>query len=63
MDFGGFNWTLLTIVGAIVLAVVIAWAALRNRTSRPTADKTEEATRQVYEEEERAHHGESDDVP
>jgi hypothetical protein len=63
MDFGGFNWSLLTIVGAIVLAVVIAWAALRNRSSRAEIDRSEQATHRVYEEEERAHHGESDNVP
>ena len=28
MDFAGFNWTLLTIVGPLILAVVILWAAL-----------------------------------
>ena len=33
MDAGGFNWTLITIVGAAVLAIVIAWVALRNRRS------------------------------
>jgi hypothetical protein len=63
MDLGGFNWSLLTIVGAIVLALVIAWAALRNRSSRREVERSEEATRRVYEEEERAHHGESDNVP
>jgi len=63
MDSGGFNWTLITIVGAIVLAVVIAWAALRNRSSRSEIERSEEATRRVYEEEERVHHGESDNVP
>ena len=63
MDEGGFQWTLLTIVGVVVLAVVIAWAALRNRTSRQDTEKTEEATRRVYEEEEREHRGEADDVP
>jgi hypothetical protein len=63
MDEGGFNWTLITIVGAIVLAAVIAWAALRKRASRSTVEHSEEATRKVYEEEERAHHGEGDDVP
>jgi len=63
MDSGGFNWTLITIVGAIALAVVIALAALRNRASRSTVEHSEEATREVYEEEERAHRGESDDVP
>ena len=63
MDFGGFNWALMTIVGALVLAAVIAWAAMRNRTSQPRNEDTEAATRRVYEEEEREHHGESDDVP
>ena len=63
MDFGGFNWTLMTIVGVLVLAGVIIWAAMRNRSSRPQVEDTEEATRRVYEEEEREHHGESDNVP
>lgn len=63
MDLGGFNWTLITIVGAAVLAAIIAWAALRNRSSRPRAEDSEEATRRLYEEEEREHHGESDNVP
>jgi hypothetical protein len=63
MDFAGFNWALMTIVGAIVLAAVMLWAAMRNRSSRPRDEDTEEATRRVYEEEEREHHGESDDVP
>ena len=63
MDFAGFNWALMTIVGVIVLAAVMLWAAMRNRSSRPRDEDTEEATRRVYDEEEREHHGESDDVP
>ena len=63
MDAAGVNWTLITIVGAAVLAIVIAWAALRNRGTGRTGADTEAATRRVYEEEEREHHGESDDVP
>ena len=63
MDLGGFNWTLITIVGAALLAVVIAWAAIRNRSSRGRVEDSEEATRRLYEEEEREHHGESDNVP
>jgi hypothetical protein len=63
MDFGGFNWALMTIVGVIVLGAVMLWAAMRNRSSRPRVDDTEAATRRVYEEEEREHHGESDNVP
>lgn len=63
MDFGGFNWALMTIVGAVVLAAVIVWAMLRNRSPRRDAADTEAATRRVYEEEEREHRGESDGVP
>jgi len=63
MDSGGLNWTLMTVVGVIVLGAVIAWAALRNRGSGARVEETEEATRRVYEEEEREHHGESDNVP
>ncbi|MGQ0588811.1 MAG: hypothetical protein ACT4N8_04665 [Sphingosinicella sp.] len=62
MDLAGLNWTLITIVGAVVLAALIAFAALRNRADGDTSG-TEEATRRVYEEEEREHHGESDNVP
>ena len=63
MDSGGLNWTLMTIVGVIVLGAAIVWAALRNRGSGERVEETEEATRRVYEEEEREHHGESDNVP
>jgi len=53
MDSGGFNWTLLTIVGPAILAVVILWALLRNRgASRSERDRTEDATHRLYEQEE-----------
>ena len=63
MDAGGFNWTLLTIVGPLVLLLVIAWAVLRSRRSGRSDADTEAGTRRVYEEEEREHRGESDNVP
>ncbi len=63
MDLGGFNWSLITIVGASILAIVIAVAALRNRSSSEKIEESERATHRNYDEEERAHHGESDDVP
>lgn len=63
MDMGGFSWTLLTIVGPIILLLVIAWALLRNRRSGAADVDSEEATRRVYEEEDRAHRHESDNVP
>ena len=53
MDFGGLNWSMLTIIGAAVLAVVIAFAALRNRSSRQRIRESEEATRRAYDAEER----------
>ena len=62
MDFAGFNWTLI-LVGVLVLAVAIFWAMRRNRTPPSRVEDSEEATRRVYEEEDRAHRGESDDVP
>lgn len=63
MDLGGFNLILLTIVGALVLAAVIAWAALRNRRSRNIDEQSERATHRLYEEEDKAHQGEGNDVP
>jgi hypothetical protein len=52
MDAGGFDWTLLTIVGPALLAVVILWAVLKNRASRGERARTEEATHRLYEQEE-----------
>ncbi len=64
MDFGGFNWSLLTIIGPLALLLVIAWAVLRNRRGpRQTGVDSEAATRRVYEEEDREHRHESDNVP
>lgn len=63
MDLGGLSWTMMTVVGVLVLAAVILWAALRNRSPRSRNEDTEEATRRLYDEEEREHHGESDYVP
>jgi hypothetical protein len=61
MDLGGFNWTLLTIIGPLILAVVIIVAVLRNRVSSDVADKSERATRDLYREEDRAHRDDDDE--
>jgi hypothetical protein len=63
MDMGGFNWALMTVVGGFLLGAVILWAALRNRTSRATREESERATHRLYQEEDRAHRGEGDNVP
>lgn len=55
MDFAGLNWVTITVIGATVLLVVIAYAALRNRVSRDTEARSEAATRELYKEEDRAH--------
>jgi hypothetical protein len=55
MDAGGGSWGIINIVGPLLLAAVLLWALLRNRgASRREIDKTEEATREIYREEEEA---------
>jgi len=64
MDAGGFDWTLLTIVGPALLAIVILWALLRNRgTSRAARERTEDATHRLYEQEEAQRRSDSDKGP
>ncbi len=60
MSFSGFNWSLLTVIGPLLLIAAIAWAVLRNRTSKQSMDMTEQATRDLYKEEDRAHKGDGD---
>ena len=52
MDLGGGNWAILNIVGPLLLAAVLLWALLRNRRSRRPDSETEQATRDLYREEE-----------
>ena len=47
------EWTLMTILGPILLAAVLAWAMLNNRRSRAEERRTEEATRIRREQEDR----------
>jgi hypothetical protein len=46
--FGDSLWGFVVIGGFVILAAAIAWAALRNRTSRRTERLTEDATRDLY---------------
>ena len=50
-------WGLMTIVGPLLLLAVLIWAFLRNRRDTRPSDKerTEQATRDLYETEERRH--------
>ena len=56
MDFGGLNLFTMEVIGVVVLLAVLIWAVLRTRskgkeTSNP---RTEEATRELYEAEDKA---------
>jgi len=42
-------WTLVTIVGPLLLGAVLIWAIIRNRTSRTDLKRTEDATRRNYD--------------
>lgn len=49
-------WSLLTILGPILLAVVLIWAMLHNRRSKRANDRTEVATSANYDEQDRVDH-------
>ena len=49
MDGGGAGWSLITIVGPILLLAVIVFVVIRNRqSSKRSVDRTEAATRELY---------------
>ena len=52
MDSGGWNWAIIDILLPAILVVVLLWAFLRNRSSRREIDRSEQATRDLYSEEE-----------
>ncbi|ODP35985.1 hypothetical protein [Sphingomonas turrisvirgatae] len=52
LDFSSLQGVMV-IIGPIVLAAVLLWAVLNNRTSRAQKERTEEATRRVREEQNR----------
>jgi short subunit fatty acids transporter len=56
MDAGGFNWSIIVIVGPLLMVLVFAWAVMKNRkSSRREIDRTEHATRDLYRQEDNAH--------
>ena len=52
MDTGGFNWSLMNIIGPLLLLVALVWLVVRRNKSRNT-EYTEQKTDDVYDEEER----------
>ncbi len=55
MDMGGINWLLMNVVGVVILGAVILWVVLRTRSKgkESSPERTEQATHELYEEEER----------
>ena len=43
----GTLWSLLTVIGPLLLAAVILWALLRNRTSRADEARSERAAHEL----------------
>jgi hypothetical protein len=48
-------WTLVTILGPILLLGTMIWAFTRNRKSKVDPEVTERATHDLYKEEQRLH--------
>lgn len=55
MDAGGFNWSIITIIGPILLLAAIIYVVSRNRSAGKSTSnpRTEQATENLYDEEER----------
>ena len=56
MDMGGINWLVMDVIAVAILGAIILWVVMRTRskgkeTSNP---RTEEATRDLYEAEDKA---------
>jgi len=57
-------WTILTVAGPLILAGVLLWAMLRSRRESPReVERTEQATRDLYRDENAAHADEDREVP
>ena len=50
---GSSLWGVINIVGPLLLGAVLLWAVLNNRRSRAEKRRTEEATRERYEQTDR----------
>jgi hypothetical protein len=54
-------WTIIDIVGPVVLLIVLVWLVMRNRSNR-TSDRTDAGTRDLYAEEETRRREGTDDL-
>ena len=55
MDFGAVNWAIIIILGPLLMVIVFAYAMMKNRKAKARPERTEQATRDLYREEDAAH--------
>ena len=55
MDAGGFNWAIIIILGPLLMVIVFAYAMMKNRKAKSRPERTEQATRDLYRQEDAAH--------
>ena len=56
MDFGGLNLFTMEVIGVVILLLALVWVVARTRSKgkESSPQRTEEATRQLYEAEDKA---------
>ena len=56
MDTGGFNLFTMEVIGVVILLAVLIWAVVRTRSKgkESSPQRTEQATRELYEAEDEA---------
>jgi hypothetical protein len=62
MDLGAAGWGLQTVGGGLLLAAVLLWAVLRNRSSRREVERSEQGTSDVYDRSEEVRRSGDDDA-
>ena len=66
MDVAGFHWFSAEVIGVLVLGLVLLWAVVRGSKRRPgeaSVETSEQATRDLYAEEEQRSREGTDDKP
>ena len=64
MDLGGINVFFMEVVGAVILFALLVWVVMRTRSKGKASspERTERATHELYEEEERRRREGTDDA-
>jgi len=64
MDLGGINLFVISVIGVIILGALLAWVVLKTRSQGRSSspERTERATHELYDEEERRRREGTDDL-